>query len=233
MRRIKLAFRIIFLVVFGLIAHYALPQHDVVRVVNTYQERQDLNDWTRIFWAQPDDQSAELINRDVQFIQTVKKRTWLLGFLPRDSTEVMVYRNEDTGWSWPFYFKFDTANLQTEADDLVSTAEAPKWAVMTHYGWRNEYFSAFPNAIAIRPVDSPNVTIIPWFNIFFFIFLMAAILFVRAMWRQFRERSIDPLLDAAGDQYDEVQAEVAERRGRVSRWLDTWRSKDKRKAPPE
>lgn len=226
MRRIKIAFRVTLFLVVGLLLHYALPQHDIVRVVNTYQERQDLNDWTRIFWASPDDQSATLINRDVQFIQTVKQRTMLLGFVPREGTEVMVYRNEDTGWSWPFYFKFDTANLQTEAADLASTAESPKWAVLTHYGWRNEYLSAFPNAIAIRPVEGPNVTIIPWFNIFFFVFLVAAILFIRAMWRQFRERSVDPLLDAAGEQFDEVQADMAKRKGRFSRWLGTWRSKD-------
>ena len=74
MRRIKIVFRLLVLLVFGTIAHYALPQHDIVRVVNTYQERQDLNDWTRIFWAQPDDQSATLVNRDVQFIQTVKRK---------------------------------------------------------------------------------------------------------------------------------------------------------------
>lgn len=228
MRRIKITFRVLVFLLIGGVLHYALPQRDIVRVVNTYQERQDLNDWTRIFWARPDDQSATLINRDVQFIQTVKKRTMLFGFIRRDSTEVMVYRNEDTGWSWPFYFKFDTANLQTEADDLLSTAEDPKWAVMTHYGWRNEYFSAFPNAIAIRPVDNPNVTLIPWFNIAFFIFLMVAILFIRAMWRQFRERSVDPLLNAAGHQIDEVQAGVSERKGRLSRWLATWRAKDKR-----
>lgn len=228
MRRVKITFRILVFVIVGSLLHYALPQHDVVRVVNTYQERQDLNDWTRIFWASPDDQSATLVNRDVQFIQTVKKRTWILGFFQRDATEVMVYRNEDTGWGWPFYFKFDTANLQTEADDLVSTSEAPKWAVVTHYGWRNEYISAFPNAVAIRPIDGPDVQIIPWFNIFFFVFLMAAITFIRAMWQQFRERSVDPLLDAAGEQYDEVQAEVAERKGRVSRWLGTWRRKTPR-----
>jgi len=228
MRRIKITFRVLVFLLIGGVLHYALPQRDIVRVVNTYQERQDLNDWTRIFWARPDDQSATLINRDVQFIQTVKQRTMLFGFIRRDSTEVMVYRNEDTGWSWPFYFKFDTANLQTEADDLLSTAEEPKWAVMTHYGWRNEYFSAFPNAIAIRPVENPNVTIIPWFNIAFFIFLMVAILFIRAMWRQFRERSVDPLLDAAGHQIDEVQAGVSARKGRISRWIGSWRAKDKR-----
>ncbi len=228
MRKIKMTFRIIVFLLIGGVLHYALPQHDVVRVVNTYQERQDLNDWTRIFWASPDDQSATLINRDVQFIQTVKKRTMLLGFIQRDATEVMVYRNEDTGWGWPFYFKFDTANLQTEADDLSSTAQDPQWAVMTHYGWRNEYFSAFPNAVAIRPIDNPNVTIIPWFNIFFFIALMAAILFIRAMWLQFRERSVDPLLDAAEHQFDEMQAEVSEQKGKISRWFGTWRAKDKR-----
>lgn len=225
MRKIKITFRVLLFVMLGTVLHYSLPQHDVVRIVNTYQERQDLNDWTRMFWARPDDQSATLISRDVQFIQTIKKRTMLLGFIPRETTEVMVYRNEDTGFSWPFYFKFDTANLQTEADDLLSTAEQPKWAMMTHYGWRNEYLSAFPNAVAIRPISDPNVFIIPWFNIFFFIFLMAAVLFIRAMWRQFRERSVDPLLDAAGDQMDEVQAGVAERKGRVSRWLATWRKK--------
>ncbi|WP_106745266.1 DUF1523 family protein [Yoonia maritima] len=225
MHRIKIAFRVLVFMFGWVILHYALPQHDIVRVVNTYQERQDLNDWTRIFWARPDDQSATIINRDVQFIQTVKKKTFLLGFVQRETTEVMVYRNEDTGWSWPFYFKFDTASLQTEADDLRSTPEQPKWAVVTHYGWRNEYFSAFPNAIAIRPVEGPNVTIIPWFNIAFFVFLMVGIVFIRAMWRQFRERTVDPLMDSAGHRVDEVQADMAERKGRVSQWLGTWRSK--------
>ena len=63
-RNTVLAILVLFL---GGFLHYTLPQHDVVRVVNTYQERQDLNDWTRIFWASPDDQSATLVNRDVQF----------------------------------------------------------------------------------------------------------------------------------------------------------------------
>jgi len=225
MRNIRRALRIMLFLVFGLIFHYALPQHDVVRIVNTYQERQDLNDWTRVFWARPDDQSATLINRDVQFIQSVKMETLLFGFIQRDSTEIMVYRNEDTGWSWPFYFKFDTANLQTQADDLESTSEDPKWAVVTHYGWRNEYLSAFPNAIAIRPVDGPKPTIIPWFNIGFFIVLLMAVLFLRAMWMQFRERTVDPLADKVGDRLDHVNADLSERKGRISRWLETWRKK--------
>ena len=209
----------------GAFLHYTLPQHDIVRVVNTYQERQDLNDWTRIFWATPDDQTVELINRDVQFIQTVRKKSWFFGFFRRDAEGVMVYRNEDTGWSWPPYFKFDTASLQTEADDLRSTPETPKWAVMTHYGWRLELFSAFPNAIAIRPVDGPDARVIPWFNIFFFVFLIAAGLFVRAMWMQFRERTIDPALEDTRDAWEKVDTYADEKRGRLSRWLGSWRRK--------
>ncbi|NVK15469.1 MAG: DUF1523 family protein, partial [Rhodobacteraceae bacterium] len=72
MRFIKWAFLISFWVLFGAFLHYTLPQYDVVRIVNTYEERQELNDWTRVFWSKPDDQSAQLINRDVQFIQAVR-----------------------------------------------------------------------------------------------------------------------------------------------------------------
>ena len=55
--------------------------------------------------------------------------------------------------------------------------------------------------------------------------LIAGLLFVRAMWLQFRERTLDPLADKAGDQLDHVNADLAERRGRVRRWLDSWKSK--------
>ena len=218
MSYIKWTLRIVIGTFLFAVAHYTLPQHDVVRVVNTYQERQDLDDWTRLFWAHPDDQSAGLVNRDVQFIQTVKKKTWALGFFRTGGEEVMVYRNEDTGWSWPYYFKFDTASLQTEADDLRSTKEAPKWAVITHYGWRNQLWTVFPNAVAIRQVDSPDAMVIPWFNIFFFGFILFAIGMIRAMWLQFRERTIDPA-------WDDVHESVTHQRGRLTRWLDSWRSK--------
>ncbi len=221
MRYVKWTFvTLVALIVIGFL-HYTLPQHDIVRIVNTYQERQDLSDWTRIFWSTPDDQATGLINRDVQFIQAVKA-----------NGKPMVYRNEDTGWNWPPYFKFDTANLQTQAEDLKSNAEAPKWAVMTHYGWRNIYFSSFPNAISIRPVASPDVTVIPWFNIFFLLFLLLILFMLRRMWLQFRERSIDPVLEDIGEAWDGVEdrADAAADRargvwGRFRAWLSTWGGK--------
>lgn len=194
MRYIKWAVLLLLTLVVGGFLHYTLPQHDIVRVVNTYQERQDLGDWTRIFWSSPDDQSGGLANRDVQFISTITAKG-----------KPMVYRNEDTGWGWPPYFKFDTASLQTEADDLKSSPEAPKWAVMTHYGWRSELLSIFPNAVGIRPVAGPDVTIIPWTNIILLSVLLLIVLLLRAMWRQFRERSIDPVIEDVGEAWDAVE----------------------------
>ena len=221
MRYVKWTFlTLIALIVIGFL-HYTLPQHDIVRVVNTYQERQDLGDWTRIFWSTPDDQSGALTNRDVQFISAVLT-----------NGEPMVYRNEDTGWNWPPYFKFDTASLQTQADDLKSTSEAPKWAVVTHYGWRNPYISAFPNAVTIKPVAGPEVTIIPWFNIFFLGFLLIVAFMIRRMWLQFRERSIDPVIEDIGEAWDGVEerADAAGNQargvwGRFTAWLGTWKGK--------
>ncbi len=219
MRYVKWTFWTLLIVVIGGFLHYTLPQRDIVRLVGTYQERQDLGDWTRIFWASPDDQASTLVNRDVQFLQAV-----------RPNGRAIVYRNEDTGWSWPPYFKFDSASLQTEAEDRKSTVEAPKWAVVTHYGWRNELFSIFPNAVSIRPIDSPDETIIPWFNIFFFVFVAFLFFLMRRIWLQFRERTIDPVIADAGEAWDNVDARADAARasasgffGRIGAWFNTWR----------
>ncbi|PTV96419.1 uncharacterized protein DUF1523 [Rhodobacter aestuarii] len=193
MTYVKWTFWTIVAVIVGAFLHYTLPQHDVVRVVNTYQERQDLGDWTRIFWASPEDQSSTLVNRDVQFISTVTA-----------DGKPVVFRNEDTGWGWPPYFKFDTANLQTEADDLKSSPENPKWAVVTHYGWRSEILSIFPNAVAIQPVESKDASVIPWFNIIFLTLFGMLVLTIRALWIQFRRRSIDPMMEEVADRIEDV-----------------------------
>ena len=225
MLRLKIAFRVLVFVTFGLLLHYVLPQHDVVRIGSTEVIRTDFSGFNRMFYAQADSGGVEQPTRDLRLINTDKKNTFFLGFVARDTTEVKVYRNEDTGWIWPPYFKFDSSDLQAEAS---SVARGDSWAVLTHYGWRVRWASIYPNAISVRIVDSPDVRIIPWFNIFFFVFLVAGIAFLRAMWMQFRERAVDLLLDTAGHHYDEASAGMAKRRGRVLRWLDTWRAKDKR-----
>ncbi|SEQ42320.1 Protein of unknown function [Loktanella sp. DSM 29012] len=224
MRAIFFFLRLLPILILGGFLHYVLPQHDTVQITSTEVIRTDFSNLNRIFYAQADNGGVEQATRDLRLINTTKVRTYLLGFIPTDRTEVMVYRNEDTGWIWPPYFKFDSADLQAEAS---AAARADGWYSITHYGWRNRWLSIYPNAVRITPVDGPNPGIVPWFNIFFFSFLFVAFFVVRGMWRQFRERMIDPSIDAAEHQFDEARAGLAQRRSGLRRWLDSWKSKDR------
>lgn len=216
MARVKIVLRLLAVLILGALLHYVLPQHDVVKVSSTEVIRTDLGSFNRIFFASADSASATPDTRDLRLINTERQNTFLFGFIRRDSASVMVYRNEDTGWVWPPYFKFNSADVQAEAANL---ARGDDWVVITHYGWRNRWLSIYPNAIGLRVVDSPDVQIIPWFNIGFFVVLFAAFLFLRAMWRQLWERAVDPVLDAAGHRIDAAQATLAEKRGRLARWF--------------
>ncbi len=178
MRYLKWAIRILLAVFVLVLLHYNLPQRDIVRIVDTYEERQDFG-VNSIFWSSGDAGGGTAVNRDVLFIQTVKA-----------NGKVMVYRNEDTGWRWPPYFKFDTADLQARAADAISTKEDPEWYAMKHYGWRSNFLSAFPNAVKLKPVEGPDVTLIPWMNIVIILVLLAVFrtiqVRIRRLWRRIR-----------------------------------------------
>jgi hypothetical protein len=222
MKKIKIGFRIFVFIVFGLLAHYVLPQHDVVRITGLSDRIVTLSSFQRYFYAQTDAGESEGAIRDIRLINTERKRTYLLGLI-RSGESLMVYRNEDTGWIWPPYFKFDSSNLEAESQALSANPE--QWVAITHYGWRIPFLTLYPNAISVKEVSGPDYRPVPWFNIAFFVFLILGVVFVRKLWAQFRERTVGPLMDNAGHRVDEVQAGVAARKGRISRWLDTWRSK--------
>jgi len=187
--------------------NYTLPDRDIVRIVETEVRRIDFGE-NSIFWAQPDTGQAASASRDVRFVNTV-----------RPNGRVMVYRNEDTGWGWPPYFKLDSSNLQTELADLVSTQADPQWVVLTHYGWRAELFSAFPNAVAVRPVDSPDVRLIPWFNIGFLVALAAFLAWLWRLWDRFKERRIEPVVDHVTIALENADERADSIRERMMAWL--------------
>ena len=217
LRWVKYAVVLIFWLLVLSVLHYTMPQRDVVRVVGTFEQRIDYgeNSW---FWASGDSGSDVTgTNRDVLFIQTI-----------RQNGKPMVYRNEDTGWGWPPYFKFDTKNLQTEAADLISTKAAPQWAVLTHYGWRNEFYSIFPNAVGIRPTDDPDATLIPWLNIIILVILAGICLGFFRMLQWFKRSKIDPITDSVGETWDAVDDYADERRTGFRAWLDSWKSKPRK-----
>lgn len=186
---------------------YVLPQRDIVRVTGTEIIRTDFTGLNRMFYAQADSGNAEQATRDLRLINTV-----------RHESTVMVYRNEDTGWIWPPYFKFDSSDLQAEAQDLISNSDDPEWAVVLHYGWRIRYLTIYPNAITIRPIEDPTVRLIPWVNIAILTFFAALFWGVFVRLRRFKSRRIDPRLQQLDDAVDV-------RRAGMSRWFASWRSK--------
>lgn len=225
MRFVRNTILSVFGVLLGLVLLYVLPQHDVARITGTEIIRMDFSNINRPFYAQADSSNTEMATRDIRLINTVKKRTMLLGFIQRDSERVMVYRNEDTGWIWPPYFKFDSSDLQAAALANVSAPGNEQWVVITKYGWRNRFFTIYPNTIAIKPIDGPDTRVIPWFNIFFFVGLFAFFVFARAFWMQLRERAIDPAMADTRDAWEKVDSYADEKRGRVSKWWRSWTGK--------
>lgn len=190
MRYVKWTFLVLLVVLTGSFLHYTLPQTDVVRIVGTENRRIDFGE-NSIFWAAPDVGTAATGSRDVFFINAV---------YPDGST--MEYRNEDTGWGWPPYFKMDSSSVNTEAKEFTSTAAAPTWVAITHYGWRNEFLTIFPNAVSIRPVDGPDASFFPWVNVVLLTAFALLFWLLRRMWQQFRERMIEPAVIEAQEAAD-------------------------------
>lgn len=199
--RLKIAFWIVAIVAVAGFLHYSLPQRDIVRIVGTDVVRQDVD-------TTDAEGNAVVRTRDVRFIYT-----------KTPDGDDRVYRNEDTGWGWPPYFKFDTADLAAQASDLVSTANDPGWVVVRHYGWRIPMFSMFPNALSIRPATGPDEELFPWFNVVFIALLVLAVLIVRRIAIILFRTHVDPVVEQIEMEYDEQVGAVRRRLRRTRRWF--------------
>lgn len=187
--------------IIGSVMMYTLPSHSIVRVVGA-PERLVSPGLNRFFFAPPPSGMTADQARDILFIETF-----------RANGRELVFRNEDTGWGWPPYFKFDAADLHARARNLVSTETDPQWAAVTYYGFRSVIFSIYPNALEIRAVDGPDVRIIPWARVIGFTLLFGFAAWLWLVLRRFRETKVEPFLDRVEDRRDNA-------RGRVSRIFD-------------
>lgn len=195
MRKVKWTIWIVLALFVAAFLHYELPQHDIVRITNTYNRLTTVGSENAWAYASPDTGTAEsAVTRDIRFIEAAFA-----------DGSVIVYRNEDTGWVWPPYFKYDSSNLQAEAGNLKSTSEAPKWVSVTHYGWRFPFLSIYPNAVRVNPVAGPDVQIIPYVNIVILLILAFVVFMARRMWMQFRERMVDPAVASAEEAGDRAR----------------------------
>lgn len=116
-------------------ADYYFPSYSITRITGGEVKRVDKDG--PITKANP----ADGPTRDVYYVYTQNPKT----------DKVMVYRNEDTRWGFPFYFKFDSADVQAQAQSFVNT---DKLAQVKYYGWRIEMFDEFPNLTSLKAVSA-------------------------------------------------------------------------------
>lgn len=173
MAYLKWTFILLVLAIVAAFLHYILPSRDVVRIVGTEVR---LEEKTR---TGPNGQQ-QLYQDDVYFIKSVEP-----------DGDPRVYRNEDNLW----YFKFDSANLDTAASNLVSTEADPRWVVVKHYGWRMPIFSMYPNAVSMRLASGPDEDLFPWLNLALIALLVLAVLVLRRVFLiVIGRRHVDPVV---------------------------------------
>jgi len=105
-------------IVGAIFLHYYLPSKDVVQIVGTEVKRIDVKKGAP-FWDRADVGTNDESTRDVRFINSVYP-----------NGKERVYRNEDTGWGFPFYFKFDSSNVTTAAQNYEKQEE--QWVAVKH-----------------------------------------------------------------------------------------------------
>ncbi|GAA8442394.1 DUF1523 family protein [Helicobacter pylori] len=121
----------IFLVLMLLVS-YCMPHYSAAVISGVEVKRMNENENT------PNNKEVKTLARDVYFVQT---------YDPKDQKSVTVYRNEDTRFSFPFYFKFNSADISALAQSLVN-----QQVEVQYYGWRINLFNMFPNVIFLKPL---------------------------------------------------------------------------------
>ncbi len=174
MKKFFIAYIVCFAIGTAILFSYYLPSTDIVKITGSEVKRVD-NDGPISA-----DNPADGPTRDVYYIYTIN-----------ENKKIMVYRNEDTGWSFPFYFKFNSADIQAQAQ---SANDANQISRIVHYGWRFNMMNMFKNIVSIKPVDSFEASTFSFYTIlkfagwFIWLALILVQLAIPVMIRRRRER---------------------------------------------
>lgn len=121
-----------FFIVLGGTVNYAMPSYEDTYVTGMEVRRMDKDGV--ISKSNPADGEV----RDVYFL-----------FTESEPNKVMVYRNEDTGWGLPPYFKFGSADIQAKAQAYANEKQRVQ---IKYYGWRINWLNEFRNIVSIKPL---------------------------------------------------------------------------------
>lgn len=155
-----------FFIVIGGAVNYAMPSYEDTVVTGMEVRRMDKDGI--ISKSNPADGEV----RDVYFLFTEEPET----------KKVMVYRNEDTGWGLPPYFKFGSADIQAKAQAYANEKQRVQ---IKYYGWRINWLNEFRNIVSITPleeneaVSKPIVSYVIYGLLIFLFFL--SIQFIRGI----------------------------------------------------
>lgn len=141
--------------------NYAFPNYEATRITGVEVKRVDKDG--PITKSNP----ADGPTRDVYYIYTQED----------GEDNPMVYRNEDTRWSFPFYFKFGAADLQAQAANFQNEHQLVQ---IKYYGWRLTMFDEYRNAVSIKALasgDEVSYPILSW--IFYVVFALTFILCIQ------------------------------------------------------
>ncbi len=101
-----------------------------------------------------------------------------------------VYHNEDSVW----YLKWNSGDVQGDAISISRDQE--KTALVTYVHWRSNFFSWFPNVLAIKRVPA-DYKPFPWFAVY--LLLTLSLILAPVAWvasrvrRRIRRRAAAPL----------------------------------------
>ena len=168
MKYIKYFLVVVFLLIVFLFVHYTLPSKDIVRIVGTEVVRTEVGS-NPIFWVRGG--TGDTLNRDIRFINGAEFGT------EKDK----VYRNEDTGWRWPPYLKFDSGDIQAQAQRLAG--ENVERVLINHYGIRSRTFSIYPNVTSIRELNPGETEPLNWLRYIGFGIVIVLLLVFWRLWR--------------------------------------------------
>ncbi len=153
-----------------LLVSYCMPHYSVAVISGVEVKRMNENENT------PNNKEVKTLARDVYFVQT---------YDPKDKKSVTVYRNEDTRFSFPFYFKFNSADISALAQSLVN-----QQVEVQYYGWRINLFNMFPNVIFLKPLKEGAEMSKPVFSwILYALLLVGFLISVRSVCALFKGKA--------------------------------------------